>query len=105
MPELDDLEGALDRAAAALEDRLIQWRRHIHQHPELSNREERTAAFVARVLDHPCVAELLPFEDVQRSAEIKRRRQALLDAGAPLTEETLGEPTIIETQSEVRQAS
>jgi len=29
-------------------------------------------------------------EDVQRSVEIKGRRQALLDAGAPLTSETLG---------------
>ena len=50
----------------------------------------RTAAFVGRTLDHPCIAALLPFEDVQRSAEIKQRRQALLDAGAPLTSETLG---------------
>jgi hypothetical protein len=32
----------------------------------------------------------LRFEDVQRSAEIKGRRQALLDAGAPLTAETMG---------------
>ena len=38
----------------------------------------------------PAIAALLPFEDVQRSAEIKGRRQALLDAGAPLTDETLG---------------
>jgi glutathione S-transferase len=50
----------------------------------------RTAAFVDRVLDHPCVASLLPFEDVQRGASIKGRRQALLDAGAKLTSETLG---------------
>ena len=50
----------------------------------------RTAAFVHRVLAHPCVAGLLPFEDVQRSAPIKGRRQALLDAGAPLTTETMG---------------
>jgi hypothetical protein len=34
---------------------------------------------------------LLPFEDVQRSADIKGRRQTLLDAGARLTERTLGE--------------
>jgi hypothetical protein len=27
---------------------------------------------------------------VQRNAEIKRRRDALLEAGAPLTQETLG---------------
>jgi glutathione S-transferase len=50
-----------------------------------------TAAFVERTLAHPCIANLLPFEDVQRSAEIRSRRQALLDAGAPLTSETLGE--------------
>jgi len=50
-----------------------------------------TAAFVARTLTHPCFTDLLRFEDVQRSAEIKGRRQALLDAGAPLTNETLGE--------------
>ena len=50
----------------------------------------RTAAFVERTLAHPAIAALLPFEDVQRSAEIKSRRQALLDAGAPLTAETLG---------------
>jgi glutathione S-transferase len=50
----------------------------------------RVAAFVDRTLAHPCIASLLPFEDVQRSAEIRHRRQALLDAGAPLTQETLG---------------
>jgi hypothetical protein len=31
----------------ALEPKLIEWRRDIHQHPELSNREFRTAALVA----------------------------------------------------------
>jgi hypothetical protein len=36
------------------------------------------------------LAKLLKFEDIQRSADIKSRRQALLDAGAPLTEETWG---------------
>jgi glutathione S-transferase len=50
-----------------------------------------TARFVERALAHPCIASLLPFEDVQRSAEIKHRRQALLDAGAPLTEDTFGQ--------------
>ena len=55
-----------------------------------AGRWPRTAAFVARSLGHPCIAALLPFEDVQRSVEIKSRRQALVDAGAPLTDETLG---------------
>ena len=50
-----------------------------------------TAGFVERALAHPCIASLLPFEDVQRSAEIRHRRQALLDAGAPLASETLGQ--------------
>ena len=49
------------------------------------------ASFVGRTLDHPAIASLLPFEDVQRSADIKGRRRALLDAGAPLAAETLGE--------------
>jgi glutathione S-transferase len=49
-----------------------------------------TSAFVERTLAHPCFADLLRFEDVQRSVEIRSRRQALLDAGAPLTAETLG---------------
>lgn len=57
--------------------------------PDL-NRWPRTAAFVKRTLEHPCIASLLPFENVQRSVEIKRRRQALFDAGARLTSETLG---------------
>ena len=55
-----------------------------------ASRWPRTAAFVERTLAHPCVAELLRFEDVQRGVEIKRRRQALLDAGARLTAETMG---------------
>ena len=54
------------------------------------HRWPRTAAFVTHVLEHPAIASLLQFEDVQRGVEIKRRRQALLDAGAPLTGETLG---------------
>ena len=41
-----------------------------------SARWPRTAAFVSRTLSDPCLASLLPFEDVQRSAEIKQRRQA-----------------------------
>jgi glutathione S-transferase len=55
-----------------------------------AGRWPRTAAFVAGTLEHPCMANLLPFEDVQRSAAISGRRKALIEAGAPLTEETLG---------------
>lgn len=55
-----------------------------------AERWPRTAAFVERTLAHPCIAILLPLEDVQRNADIKGRRQALLDAGAKLTAGTLG---------------
>ena len=55
-----------------------------------ADRWPRTAAFVQRTLAQPCFADLLRFEEVQRSTEIRGRRQALLDAGAPLTSETLG---------------
>jgi glutathione S-transferase len=50
----------------------------------------RTARFVGEVLGHPVLAKLLKFEDIQRNTDIKGRRQALLDAGAPLTEQTWG---------------
>ena len=55
-----------------------------------ASRWPRTAAFVERTLAHPCIAGLLRLEDVQRNADIKGRRQALLDAGARLTETTMG---------------
>lgn len=39
------------RISAELEQRVIEWRRDIHQHPELSNREFRTAALVQQHLE------------------------------------------------------
>ncbi len=41
----------VDQAAAALEDKLVAWRRHFHEHPELSNREFETAKTIARHLE------------------------------------------------------
>lgn len=41
---------ALDAAIRAVEPEVIAWRRHLHQHPELSNREQQTAAYVADAL-------------------------------------------------------
>jgi len=37
----------VDSAARAIEPKVISWRRDIHQHPELSNREVRTSKLVA----------------------------------------------------------
>lgn len=44
------LAQAIDQAAAAVEPQLIAWRRDLHQHPELGNREFRTAGVVAEHL-------------------------------------------------------
>lgn len=42
-----DLAAEIDRRAAHIESRAISWRRDLHEHPELSNREFRTAKIVA----------------------------------------------------------
>ncbi|MGA9581325.1 MAG: glutathione S-transferase family protein [Allosphingosinicella sp.] len=47
------------------------------------------AAFVERALAHSCFASLLPFERVQLGTSPAGRRKALLEAGAPLTAETM----------------
>ncbi len=41
------LRAEIDRRAAEIENDVIEWRRDIHQHPELGNREFRTAGIVA----------------------------------------------------------
>ncbi len=41
------METQIDRLAAEIEDKVIEWRRDFHQHPELSNREFRTSERVA----------------------------------------------------------
>lgn len=51
LPMLATADGsALDAAAKAVEPRVIEWRRHLHANPELSNREVKTAEFVAKRL-------------------------------------------------------
>jgi amidohydrolase len=42
-----ELKGDVARQVSALEGKLISWRRDIHAHPELGNRESRTPALVA----------------------------------------------------------
>lgn len=44
------LQTAIDKQAAGAEKKMIEWRRHFHQFPELSNRETKTAAKVAEHL-------------------------------------------------------
>ena len=44
---LNPLHDKIDGLAAEIEPKVIAWRRDIHQHPELGNREVRTAGLVA----------------------------------------------------------
>ena len=45
-----DLEQEIRQRAAQIEEKLIAWRRDIHEHPELGEQETRTAALVAEHL-------------------------------------------------------
>ncbi|MFU8816721.1 MAG: amidohydrolase [Pseudomonadales bacterium] len=49
-PAQADLAERIEAAARAMEGQVVAWRRDIHQHPELSNREFRTSALVAEHL-------------------------------------------------------
>ena len=44
------LQTKVDKMAVAIEPKVIEWRRDFHEHPELSNREFKTAAKVAEHL-------------------------------------------------------
>ena len=46
------IEEQIRKDSSAVEDRLIEWRRDIHQHPELGEQETRTAALVAEHLEN-----------------------------------------------------
>lgn len=41
------LQAKLDQKAKELESKVIEWRRHFHQYPELSNREFKTGKMIA----------------------------------------------------------
>lgn len=47
----NSLAAAIDAAVAQIEPSLLMWRRDLHQHPELGNREFRTAGIVANHLE------------------------------------------------------
>jgi amidohydrolase len=44
------LSPEIDKLTTAVEPQLIEWRRYLHQHPELSNREVETSKYVAERL-------------------------------------------------------
>src|SRR5689334_13898368 len=41
------LESEVRQRASAVEEKVIQWRRDIHEHPELADQETRTSRMVA----------------------------------------------------------
>ncbi len=45
-----DLSIAVAQKAEAMQNQLTQWRRHLHQNPELGNREFKTAAYIVEQL-------------------------------------------------------
>ncbi|HEX8396383.1 MAG TPA: hypothetical protein VF644_02985, partial [Pyrinomonadaceae bacterium] len=45
-----DASAEINREAERVLPQVIKWRRHLHQFPELSNREFKTAEFVEREL-------------------------------------------------------
>src|SRR5262245_48605627 len=54
MPALAQMDAKLQskvtQMASEIEPKVVEWRRHFHQYPELSNREVKTAAMVAEHL-------------------------------------------------------
>lgn len=44
--EAQDISKTIETKALAIQTKLTEWRRHLHQHPELGNREYNTAAYV-----------------------------------------------------------
>ncbi len=44
------LQSRLNQQANAIESKVIEWRRHFHQYPELSNRESKTGAIIVEHL-------------------------------------------------------
>ncbi|MBS1513166.1 MAG: amidohydrolase [Bacteroidetes bacterium] len=45
-----DISKAIDAKALAIQPKLEEWRRHFHEHPELGNREYKTAAYIVEQL-------------------------------------------------------
>ncbi len=43
----DKIKNQIDELASEVESTVIEWRHHLHQYPELSNREFKTAEFIA----------------------------------------------------------
>lgn len=49
--QTSQLKQSIDERADEIEQEVIEWRRHFHENPELSNREFETAAYIAEYLN------------------------------------------------------
>jgi amidohydrolase len=108
-PALAFDQAAVDRLLAGTQAQLIQWRRDVHEHPEMGNRETRTAKLVA---DH---LRSLGLEDVRTNiaytgvtARLRGGKpgpyvalRADMDA-LPVTEETTDLPFASKVKAEYR---
>lgn len=47
---MDKVYKKIDKKVDKIEKEVIEWRRHLHENPELSNREFKTAEYVAKYL-------------------------------------------------------
>ena len=88
------LRSKVDDLTKQLEPKLISWRRDIHEHPELSNREFRTGKLVAEHLKQLGLAVRAPIAHTGVVAVLKGARpgpvvalRADMDA-LPVTEQT-----------------
>jgi len=70
-----NLSDEVDAAAERVRPKLVEWRRYLHEHPELSNREYETAKFVA--------AHLKKLGLEVRTGVAKTGVVAVLDSGRP----------------------
>ena len=69
------LGAEIDRLASAIEPEMLAWRRHLHQHPELSNREIETSKYIVERLTS---FGLKPTTGIARTGVV-----ALLEGGRP----------------------
>lgn len=47
----EELHQTISEQTESIYDQVVEWRRHFHENPELSNREEETAAYIAEFLE------------------------------------------------------
>jgi amidohydrolase len=61
------------RSVASVADAMVSWRRHLHEHPELSFEERETSRFVARVLEETEGIEVEPCAGTSLVARLRGR--------------------------------